>query len=168
MDVAEGPLNLRHNEDVLAAGCWARPWLFLRSARDLPGAPLVGVGAVRTRERLDASRRGRHDSRSAVISPRLVVSACSCAVVLDEVRPQCTTGADRCKARNPRSDNLRLAPLAQSAERLHGKYPVRIAVLTCGIAGGSRPLCAQLDALLLHLVLYLGGRGSVMRVTFER
>ena len=65
------------------------------------------------------------------------------------------TPLDRCAdlswvpaAANPRSDNLRFAPLAQSAERLHGKYPVRNAVLTCGNTGGSRPLFAQLDALV--------------------
>jgi acetyl esterase/lipase len=36
----------------------------------------------------------------------------------------------------------RRAPLAQSAERLHGKYFVRIAVLTCVPSGRSRALCA--------------------------
>jgi hypothetical protein len=39
------------------------------------------------------------------------------------------------------------APLAQSAERLHGKYPVRNAVLTCIDASHTRPVCAELDAL---------------------
>ena len=64
---------------------------FPQSARDLSRCSVVGVGAVRTRERLDASRWGLRDRGSAVISPRLVVTACGSAVVLDEVRLQCTT-----------------------------------------------------------------------------
>ena len=90
MEAEEGPLKLRHNEDVLAAGWWAA--VAISPIGQGPArCSVVGVGAVRTREKLDASRRGRHDSRSAVISPRLVVSASSSAVVPDEVRPQCTT-----------------------------------------------------------------------------
>jgi hypothetical protein len=76
------------------------------------------------------------DSRSAVGPPK------PRADQLD----RCADRSRPLRARNPRSDNLRLAPLAQSAERLHGKYPVRIAVLSCWNAVRSRPLCAQLDA----------------------
>jgi hypothetical protein len=39
------------------------------------------------------------------------------------------------------------APLAQSAERLHGKYPARIAVLARKNAVHPRPVWTQLDAL---------------------
>ncbi len=41
----------------------------------------------------------------------------------------------------------RTAPLAQSAERLHGKYPARNAVLTCENAGYGGALWTKLDAL---------------------
>ena len=49
----------------------------------------------------------------------------------------------------------RQAPLAQSAERLHGKNPARIAVLTSENALHLRPLCTQLDALEAGLSLRL-------------
>jgi hypothetical protein len=39
------------------------------------------------------------------------------------------------------------APLAQSAERLHGKNPARNGVLTCDIADENPALCDALDAL---------------------
>src|SRR4029077_13227467 len=56
----------------------------------------------------------------------------------------------------------RQAPLAQSAERLHGKYLARIAVLTRKNAVQSRPVWNQLDALE-----YVGslGPGDVTQVT---
>ena len=41
------------------------------------------------------------------------------------------------------------APLAQSAERLHGKNPARNGVLTCRYADESLALCSELDALSL-------------------
>jgi hypothetical protein len=44
-------------------------------------------------------------------------------------------------------DPVGRAPLAQSAERLHGKYPVRNAMLTCVSASQRRPVYAKLDAL---------------------
>jgi hypothetical protein len=39
------------------------------------------------------------------------------------------------------------APLAQSAERLHGKNPARNGVLTCEDADENLALCSELDAL---------------------
>jgi len=39
------------------------------------------------------------------------------------------------------------APLAQSAERLHGKNPARNGVLTCKNADKNSALCSELDAL---------------------
>jgi hypothetical protein len=47
------------------------------------------------------------------------------------------------KVRNPRSGGRARAPLAQSAERLHGKYLARNAVLTCEDAGSYRAVCAK-------------------------
>ena len=55
----------------------------------------------------------------------------------------------------------RQAPLAQSAERLHGKYLARIAVLTRENAVHPRPVCTQLDA----LVIVRRQRQDVMQVT---
>lgn len=90
MDAEEEPLKLRtmrtcSRRDV-GRGRGCSP-----AGQEPVQVPVVGVGAASTRERSDASGWGRHDSGSAVISPRPVVSACSSAVVLDEVRPQCTT-----------------------------------------------------------------------------
>jgi hypothetical protein len=56
---------------------------------------------------------------------------------------------------------LNTRPLAQSAERLHGKYPVRIAVLTCVNASRSRPVYTELDALNIRPKLL----AKVMQVT---
>jgi hypothetical protein len=44
------------------------------------------------------------------------------------------------------------APLAQSAERLHGKNHARIGVLTSENASRQRPLCSELDALKSILI----------------
>jgi hypothetical protein len=57
--------------------------------------------------------------------------------------------------------SARQAPLAQSAERLHGKYLARIGVLTSENAVHPRPVWTQLDALVPALCV----RQSVTHVT---
>jgi len=53
------------------------------------------------------------------------------------------------------------APLAQSAERLHGKNPARNGVLTCINADETRALCTELDALNPSLNDLVGGASHI-------
>ncbi len=63
------------------------------------------------------------------------------------------------------------APLAQSAERLHGKNPARNGVLTCDNPSQRQALCSELDALSLTICkasvtsITLWTRWYVARVT---
>jgi hypothetical protein len=79
---------------------------------------------VRT-DRSAAPRCRRHDARSTVSSPTLAgVPVVVMSATLDAVTPQSKASGHCRKVRNPRSDNQKQAPLAQSAERLHGKEKV--------------------------------------------
>jgi hypothetical protein len=83
------------------------------------------IGMPRPGDRLAASGWRRHGTSDPLCSPTLVVGASIfVSATQGAASPECTTRDDGLPARNPRSDNQEFAPLAQSAERLHGKEKV--------------------------------------------